>query len=188
MKWAFVCCAHKRAASPPMRCAKRLPTIEDLRLCRGSSSYKSPSTKRGTPASQAPQEFQTSIFFFLQLFYYHQLPKLGVLLYGFPQFRQKLQLLKNGSSSSQKSLCSGTPALLRGGSFFALWECGFFPFAAGICERSERVECAERTTRTLLKKRKCGRGNIYNNYYGVSFLSTHRKWWSRLPSSQHFPL
>lgn len=114
---AFVCCAHKRAASPPMRCAKRISTIEDLRLCRGSSSYKSSSTKRGTPASQAPQEFQTSIFFFLQLFYYHQLPKLGVLLYGFPQFRQKLQLLKNTHPSSQKSLCSGTPALLRGGSF-----------------------------------------------------------------------
>ena len=117
MKWAFVCCAHKRAASPPMRCAKE-NYLEDLRLCRGSSSYKSPSTKRGTPASQAPQEFQASIFFFLQLFYYHQLPKLGVLLYGFPQFRQKLQLRENGSSSSKKSLCSGTPALLRGGSFF----------------------------------------------------------------------
>lgn len=118
MKWAFVCCAHKRAASPPMRCANYL---EDLRLCRGSSAYKSSSTKRGTPASQAPQEFQTSIFFFLQLFYYHQLPKLGVLLYGFPQFRQKLQLLKNGSSSSKNRcvleplrFCAGVPFFVVG--------------------------------------------------------------------------
>ena len=117
MKWRL--CAAPTNARLRRRCAARKENyLEDLRLCRGSSSYKSPSTKRGTPASQAPQEFQTSIFFFLQLFYYHQLPKLGVLLYGFPQFRQKLQLLKNGSSSSKKTLCSGTPALLRGGSFF----------------------------------------------------------------------
>ena len=138
MKWAFVCCAHKRAASPPMRCAKRISTIEDLRLCRGSSSYKSPSTKRGTPASQAPQEFQTSIFFFLQLFYYHQLPKLGVLLYGFPQFRQKLQLRKNGSSSSKKSLCSGTPALLRGGSFLRWGKTSFPPLPQAFASAASR--------------------------------------------------
>ena len=120
------------------RCAARKENyLEDLRLCRGSSSYKSPSTKRGTPASQAPQEFQTSIFFFLQLFYYHQLPKLGVLLYGFPQFRQKLQLRENGNSPSKKSLCSGTPALLRGGSFF---RCGnrFLSF----CRRHLRAQRA----------------------------------------------
>ena len=117
MKWRL--CAAPTNARLRRQCAARKGKLfEDLRLCRGSSSYKSPSTKRGTPASQAPQEFQTSIFFFLQLFYYHQLPKLGVLLYGFPQFRQKLQLLKNGNSPSQKSLRSGTPALLRGGSFF----------------------------------------------------------------------
>ena len=121
MKWAFVCCAHKRAASPPMRCAKRISTIEDLRLCRGSSSYKSSSTKRGTPASQAPQEFRTSIFFFLQLFYYHQLPKLGVLLYGFPQFRQKLQLRENTHPSSKNRcvleplrFCAGVPFFVVG--------------------------------------------------------------------------
>ena len=95
--------------------------IEDLRLCRGSSSYKSPSTKRGTPASQAPQEFQTSIFFFLQLFYYHQLTKVGVLLYGFPQFRQKLQLRKNTHPSSKNRcvleplrFCAGVPFLRCG--------------------------------------------------------------------------
>ena len=45
-------------ASPPMRCAKRVSTIEDLRLCRGSSFDQFSSTKSGAPASQAPQEFQ----------------------------------------------------------------------------------------------------------------------------------
>ena len=188
MKWAFVCCAHKRAASPPMRCAKRKRKPKTCGFAAGLPPTNLPLQKGELPRRKRRRSSKHPSSFFLQLFYYHQLPKLGVLLYGFPQFRQKLQLRENTHPSSKKSLCSGTPALLRGGSFFALWECGFFPFAAGICERSERVECAERTTRTLLKKRKCGRGNTYNNYYWVSFLPTHRKWWSRLPSSQHFPL
>ena len=113
--------------------------IEDLRLCRGSSSYKSPSTKRGTPASQAPQEFQTSIFFFLQLFYYHQLPKLGVLLYGFPQFRQKYNCEKI-AVHLQKFRCVREPLRFARGFLFALGEDECSTSAAGICERSEPME------------------------------------------------
>ena len=187
MKRAFVCCAHKRAASPPMRCAKRkvirrpaaLPRVLRLQIFLFKKGNSRVASAAGVPNIHLL--FSTTVLL-------PSTAKTGGLIIWFPPISAETTTAKNGNSPSKKSLCSGTPALLRGGSFFALWECGFFPFAAGICERSERVECAERTTRTLLKKRKCGRGNTYNNYYGVSFLPTHWKWWSRLPSSQHFPL
>jgi len=89
--------------------------------------------------------------------------------------KMAIHLQKNRCVLEPLRFCAGVPFFVVG--------IGSFPFAAGICERSERVECAERTTRTLLKKRKCGQGNTYNNSYGVSFLPTHWKWWSRLPSS-----
>ena len=169
-------CAAPTNARLRRRCAARKGKLfEDLRLCRGSSSYKSPSTKRGTPASQAPQEFQTSIFFFLQLFYYHQLPKLGVLLYGFPQFQQKLQLRENGNSSS-KNRCVPEPLrFCAGGSFFRCGNVVSFLLPQAFASAASAWSVRQRTTRTLLKKRKFGRGNTYNNYYGVSFLPTHWK-------------
>ena len=187
MKWAFVCCAHKRAASPPMRCAKRkvirrpaaLPRVFLLQI----SLYKK-GNSRVASAAGVPNIhllFSTTVLL-------PSTAKTGGLIIWFPPISAETTTAEKWQFTFTKIVAFWNPCAFARGFLFSLWECGFFPFAAGICERSERVECAERTTRTLLKKGKCGRGNTYNNSYGVSFLPTHWKWWSRLPSSQHFPL
>ena len=121
MKWAFVCCAHKRAASPPMRCAKRVSTIEDLRLCRGSSFNQFPTTKSGTPASQAPQEFQNIYPIPTTTVFIPSTAKSGGLHIVRPPVSAKIQLRKNSLLSSQNVLYPGTPARSAGGSPFAFF-------------------------------------------------------------------
>jgi len=72
-------------------------TIEDLRLCRGSSSYKSPSTKRGTPASQAPQEFQNIYPIPTTTVFIPSTAKSGGLHIVRPPVSAKIQLRKKAS-------------------------------------------------------------------------------------------
>ena len=84
-------------ASPPMRCAKRVSTIEDLRLCRGSSFDQFSTTKRGTPASQAPQEFQNIYPIPTTTVFIPSTAKSGGLHIVSPQFRQKCNCEKIAS-------------------------------------------------------------------------------------------
>ena len=108
-------------ASPPMRCAKRVSTIEDLRLCRGSSFNQFPTTQSGTPASQAPQEFQNIYPIPTTTVFIPSTAKSGGLHIVRPPVSARIQLRKNSLLSSQNALYPGTPARSAGGSpFFVL--------------------------------------------------------------------
>ena len=100
---------------------KRVSTIEDLRLCRGSSFDQFSSTKRGTPASQAPQEFQNIYPIPTTTVFIPSTAKSGGLHIVRPPVSAKIQLRKNSLLSSQNALYPGTPARSAGGSPFSFW-------------------------------------------------------------------
>ena len=106
-------------SSPLMRCAKRVSAIEDLRLCRGSSFDQFSSTKSGTPASQAPQEFQNIYPIPTTTVFIPSTAKSGGLHIVRPPVLAKIQLRKNGNPSSRTALYPGTPARSAGGSPFS---------------------------------------------------------------------
>ena len=76
---------------------KKANTIEDLRLCRGSSFDQFSTTKRGTPASQAPQEFQNIYPIPTTTVFIPSTAKSGGLHIVSPQFRQKCNCEKIAS-------------------------------------------------------------------------------------------
>lgn len=133
-------------ASPPMRCAKRTSTIEDLRLCRGSSFYQISSTKSGTPASQAPQEFQNIYPIPTTTVFIPSTAKSGGLHIVRPPVSAKIQLRKKSLLSSQNALYPGTPARSAGGS-------PFFRFGENI------------PTHTTASRRKRNENRDTYNYY-----------------------
>ena len=141
MKWAFVCCAHKRAASPPMRCAKRkvirrpaaLPRVFLLQI----SLYKK-GNSRVASAAGVPNIhllFSTTVLL-------PSTAKTGGLIIWFPPISAETTTAEKWQLIFKKIIVFWNPCAFARGFLFSLWECGFFPFAAGICERSERVECA----------------------------------------------
>ena len=138
MKWAFVCYAHKRAASPPMRCAKRkenrrpaaLPRVFLLQI----SLYKK-GNSRVASAAGVPSNSTTTVFI-------PSTAKSGGLHIIRPPVSARITTAKKYPSIFKKIVVFRNPCAFARGFLFSLWESGFFPFAAGICERSERVACA----------------------------------------------
>ena len=174
MKWAFVCCAHKRAASPPMRCAKRKTILKTCGFAAGLPPTNLPLQKGELPRRKRRRSSKHPSSFFYNCFTTINCQNWGSYYMVSPNFGKNYNCGKM-ATHLQKIVVFWNPCAFARGFLFSLWECGFFPFAAGICERSERVERTCPRQRPALKKRKCRRGNTYNNYYGVSFLPTHRK-------------
>ena len=78
-------------------------------------------TKSGTPASQAPQEFQNIYPIPTTTVFISSTAKSGGLHIVRPPVSAKIQLQKNSLLSSQNALYPGTPARSAGGSPFAFW-------------------------------------------------------------------
>lgn len=162
--------------------------IEDLRLCRGSSSYNFSLQKAELPRRKRRRSSKHPSSFFYNCFTTINCQNWGSYYMVSPNFGRNYNCGKI-PIHLQKIVVFWNPCAFARGFLFSLWEMWFPSF----CRRHLRAQrargvCASTRQRPALKKRKCGRGNTYNNYYGVSFLPTHWKWWSRLPSSQHFPL
>ena len=78
-------------------------------------------TKSGTPASQAPQEFQNIYPIPTTTVFISSTAKSGGLHIVRPPVSAKIQLRKNSLLSSQNALYPGTPARSAGGSPFSFW-------------------------------------------------------------------
>ena len=174
MKWRL--CAAPTNARLRRRCAarKEYPQSKTCGFAAGLPPTNLPLQKGELPRRKRRRSSEHPSSFFYNCFTTINCQNWGSYYMVSPNFGRNYNCGKI-PIHLQKIVVFWNPCAFARGFLFSLWECGFFPFAVGICERSERVECAERTTRTLLKKRKCERGNTYNNYYWVSFLPTHRK-------------
>ena len=155
MKWAFVCCAHKRAASPPMRCAKRkvirrpaaLPRVFLLQI----SLYKK-GNSRVASAAGVPNIhllFSTTVLL-------PSTAKTGGLIIWFPPVSAEIQLLKNTHPSS-KNRCVLEPLRFCAGVPFFVVEMWFPSFcrrhlrakrARGVCGAHDTHIVEEEKVRT----------------------------------------
>jgi len=112
MRWAFVCYAHKRAATPPMK--------EQSKTCGFAAGL--PSTifncKKGNSRVASAAGVPEPLFsFFYNCFYTINCQNRGSYYIVSPNFGREYNCEKNSLLSSQTLLFSGTPARSAGGSF-----------------------------------------------------------------------
>ena len=121
MKWAFVCCAHKRAASPPMRCAKRKTISKTCGFAAGLPPTNLPLQKGELPRRKRRRSSKHPSSFFYNCFttincqnwgsYYMVSPNFGR---NYNCWKIPIHLHKNRCVLEPLRFCAGVPFFVVG--------------------------------------------------------------------------
>ena len=145
MKWAFVCCAHKRAASPPMRCAKRKRKPKTCGFAAGLPPTNLPLQKGELPRRKRRRSSEHPSSFFYNCFTTINCQNWGSYYMVSPNFGRNyncgkipIHLQKNRCVLEPLRFCAGVPFLRCGNVVSFLLPQAFASAASAWSVRSAR--------------------------------------------------